>query len=119
MEVNLVDPSSHQLIKLESLLPLGYETKHAVLHKAGDFNNAADTLERMLSKIAESPDLVIRHELYLCHHGKDDLFTLFDKAWRQAHQPIEQTGNDSQSHSTDHRSFATCAHQHDHQSSLQ
>ena len=64
-----------QVITLDPLLPWGYEMKHAALHKAGDFDNAVDTLETMLSKIAESPDPVVRRELYPCHHGKDDLFT--------------------------------------------
>ena len=108
-----------QVITLDPLSPRGYEMKHVALHKAGDFDNAADALETMLSEIAESPDPVIRRELYPCCHGKDDLFTLFDRAWRQVHQSIEQTGSDSQNCSTDYRSFATCAHQYDHRPSLQ
>ena len=119
MKVNVVDPLSHQVIILDPLSPWGYEMKHAALHKAGDFDNAADVLETMLSKIVESPDPVVRRELYPCHHGKDELFMLFDRAWRQVHQSIEQTGSNLQNCSTDHRSFATCAHQHDHRSSLQ
>ena len=79
----------HQVITLTPLSPRGYEMKHAALHKAGDFDNAADALETMLSKIAESPDPVVRRELYPRYHGKGDLFTLFDRAWRQVHQSIE------------------------------
>ena len=109
----------HQVITLDPLSPRGYEMKHAALHKAGDFDNAADALETMLSKIAESPDPVIYRELYPRYHDKGALFTLFDRAWRQVHQSIQQTGSDSQHCSTDHTSFATCAHQHDHRSSLQ
>ena len=52
----------HQVITLNLLSPLGYETKHEALHKARDFDSAIDALETMLSKIAESPDLVIHHE---------------------------------------------------------
>ena len=52
----------HQVIALDPLSPWGYEMKHAALHKAGDFNNAANALETMLSKIAQSPDPVIRRE---------------------------------------------------------
>ena len=52
-----------QVIALDQLSPRGYEMKHAALHKAGDFDNAVDALETMLSKIAQSPDPVIRREL--------------------------------------------------------
>ena len=55
--------------------------KHAALHKAGDFDNAVDALETMLSKIAQSPDPDICRELYYRYHDKDDLFTLFDRTW--------------------------------------
>jgi hypothetical protein len=109
----------HQVITLDPLSPWGYEMKHAALHKAGDFVNAVDVLETMLSKIAQSPDLDTSRESYLRYHDKDDLFTSFDRAWRQVYQPIEHTSNDSRNCSTDHTSFATCAHQHDHWSSLQ
>ena len=50
--------------------------KHAALHKAGEFDNAVDALETMLSKIVESPDPDIRRELYPRYHDKDDVFTL-------------------------------------------
>ena len=61
--------------------PWGYEMKHAALHKAGDFDNAVDALETMLSKIVQSPDPNIRRELYPRSRDKDDLFTLFGRAW--------------------------------------
>ena len=80
MEVNLVD-SHHQVIALDPFSPWGYEIKHAVSQKAGDFDNAIDAIETMLSKIVESPDPVIRRELHPCCHDKDDLFTLFDRTW--------------------------------------
>ena len=73
------------MITLDPLSPRGYEMKHAALHKAGDFDNAVDVLETMLSNIALSPDLNIRRELYPCCHDKDDLFTLLDRAWRSVH----------------------------------
>jgi hypothetical protein len=66
---------------LNPLSPWGYEMKHAALHEAGDFDNAVDVLETMLSKIVHSPDPDIRRELYPRYHDKDDLFTLFDRAW--------------------------------------
>ena len=56
--------------------------KYTALHKAGDFDNAIDTLETMLSMIAQSPDPNIRRESYPRSHDKDDLFTLFHRAWR-------------------------------------
>ena len=52
------------MVTLDPLSPWGYEMKHAALHKAGDFDNAVDALETMLSKIVESPDPDIRRELY-------------------------------------------------------
>ena len=55
--------------------------KYEALHKAGDFDNAVDALETMLSKIAQSRDPVIRRELYPFYPDKDDLFTLFDRIW--------------------------------------
>ena len=99
--------------------PWGYEMKHAALHKAGDFDNAIGALETMLSKIAQLPHRDVRRELHPRYHGKDDLLTSSDRAWRPVHQPIEYTGNDSQNCSTGYTSFATCAYQHDHRPSLQ
>ena len=61
-----------QVITLDPSSPWGYEMKHAALHKAGDFDNAVDALETMLSKIAQSPDPVICGELYPRYHDKDD-----------------------------------------------
>ena len=66
----------HQAITLDPLSPWGYEVKHAALHKAGDFDNAVDVLETMLSKIVQSPDPDIRRELHPCFHDENDLFTL-------------------------------------------
>jgi hypothetical protein len=70
----------HQVIALEPLSPWGYEMKYEAFHKAGDFHNAIDTLETMLSKIVLSPDPDIRRELYRRYHDKD-LFTLYDRVW--------------------------------------
>ena len=77
MEVNLLT-HRHQVIALDRLSPRGYEMKHAALHGAGDFDNAVDALETMLSKIAQSPD---PGELCPCYHNKDGLFTLIDRIW--------------------------------------
>lgn len=48
----VLDPSS----------PWGYERRHAALHKAGDYRNAIDAFEVMLSKMSQSPDLATRGE---------------------------------------------------------
>ena len=66
----MVDPSS----------PYGYEVKHTALHKAGDYGDAVDAFEVMLSKMAQSPDPKVQRELYPRYHDKDDLFTLFNRA---------------------------------------
>ncbi|KAF8123611.1 hypothetical protein EV363DRAFT_1272508 [Boletus edulis] len=47
---------ANQVITLDPSSPWGYEIKHAALHEGGDYDNAVDTLEVMISKIAESPD---------------------------------------------------------------
>ncbi|KAF8549065.1 hypothetical protein OG21DRAFT_1488841 [Imleria badia] len=44
------------IITLDPSSPRGYEMKHAALHNAGDYDNAVDALEEMLSKMAQSPD---------------------------------------------------------------
>ena len=71
----------HQVIALDPLSPWGYEMKHAALHKAGNFDNAIDALETMLSKIEQSSDLDIRRELCPRYRDKDDPLTLFDRVW--------------------------------------
>jgi hypothetical protein len=55
----------HQAITLDPSSPCGYEVKHAALHKAGDYDNAVDAFEVMLSKIVESPDPKVQRKLYL------------------------------------------------------
>ena len=70
----------NQVITLDPFSPWGYEVKHSALHKAGDFDNAVDALETMLSMIVQSPDPDIRRELYP-RYPDTDLFTLFDRAW--------------------------------------
>ena len=71
----------HQVIALDPFSPWGYEMKHVILHNAGDFDNAVGALEAMLLAVAQSPDPVIRRELYYRYHDKDNLLTLFDRAW--------------------------------------
>ena len=68
-----------QVIKLDPSSPWGYEMKHAALYKAGDYYSAIEAFETMFSKIAESPDLDIRRELYLHYHDKSDMFTSFNR----------------------------------------
>ena len=38
--------------------------KHAALHRAKDYDNAADAFEMMRLKIVESPDPDVRRELH-------------------------------------------------------
>ncbi|KAG6372488.1 hypothetical protein JVT61DRAFT_7591 [Boletus reticuloceps] len=47
---------ANQVITIDASSPWGYEMKHAALHKGGDYDNAIDALEVMLSKMAESHD---------------------------------------------------------------
>ena len=50
------------MIELDPLSPWGYERRHAALHKAGDYQNAVDAFEAMLSRMLESSDPDIRGE---------------------------------------------------------
>ncbi|KAF8435991.1 hypothetical protein L210DRAFT_3549767, partial [Boletus edulis BED1] len=47
---------ANEVIALDPSSPWGYEMRHAALHKGGDYDNAADAFETMLTKMAESPD---------------------------------------------------------------
>ena len=71
----------HQVITLDPLSPWGYKMKYAASRKVGDFKNAVDAFETMLSKIAHSRDPDIRRKLYSRYHDRYDLFTLFDRIW--------------------------------------
>ena len=42
-----------QVIALDPSSPWGYETKHAALHKAGDYEKAIKAFETMLSKLSD------------------------------------------------------------------
>jgi hypothetical protein len=68
----------HQAIMLDPSLPWGYEMKHAALHTTGDYDNAVDAFEVMLSKMVESPDPDVQRELHPGYPNKD-LLTLFDR----------------------------------------
>ncbi|KAF8552314.1 WD40 repeat-like protein [Imleria badia] len=46
----------HQAVTLDPSSPWGYEMKRAALHETGDYDNAVDAFEVMLSKMVESPD---------------------------------------------------------------
>ena len=54
---------NHQAIALDPLSPWGYEIKRAALHQTGRYDDAIQTFETMLLKMAHSPDLQIRGEL--------------------------------------------------------
>ncbi|KAF8129297.1 hypothetical protein EV363DRAFT_1400038 [Boletus edulis] len=58
---------ANKVIELDPSSPWGYERKHAALHKAGDYANAINAFETMLSKISQSSDPEIRrqHRLYI------------------------------------------------------
>ncbi|KAF8435972.1 hypothetical protein L210DRAFT_3549697, partial [Boletus edulis BED1] len=47
---------ANEVVALDPLSPWGYEMKHAALHKGGDYDNAVDAFETMLTKMTESPD---------------------------------------------------------------
>ncbi|KAF8122511.1 hypothetical protein EV363DRAFT_1360163, partial [Boletus edulis] len=47
---------ANEVIGLDPSSPWGYEIKRAALHKGGDYDDAIDALEMMLTKIAESRD---------------------------------------------------------------
>jgi hypothetical protein len=68
----------HQAITLDPSSPWGYEVKHAASHKAGEYENAIDAFDVMLSKIVQSPDPDVQRELYPGYPNKD-LLTLFDR----------------------------------------
>ncbi|KAG8214862.1 hypothetical protein J3R82DRAFT_10029 [Butyriboletus roseoflavus] len=58
---------ANKAIMLDPSSPWGYERKHAALHEAGDYDNAIDAFEAMLSKMSQSPDPAIRehHRQYI------------------------------------------------------
>ncbi|KAF8447267.1 hypothetical protein L210DRAFT_3641225 [Boletus edulis BED1] len=58
---------ANKAIELDPSSPWGYERKHAALHKAGDYANAINAFETMLSKISQSSDPEIRvfHHRYI------------------------------------------------------
>ncbi|KAF8451904.1 hypothetical protein L210DRAFT_1060427 [Boletus edulis BED1] len=47
---------ANQVVSLDPSSPWGYDMIHAALHKGGDYDNAVDALELMLTKMAESHD---------------------------------------------------------------
>ena len=62
----------HQAIALNPLSPWGYEMKHAVLHKAGDYDNAVHAFEAMLSTITHYPDPDVQRALFPHHRNRND-----------------------------------------------
>ena len=50
------------MIELDPMSPWGHERKHAVLHKAGDYQNAIKAFEVMLSTMLKSSDPEIHGE---------------------------------------------------------
>ncbi|KAN0087899.1 hypothetical protein V8E55_006520 [Tylopilus felleus] len=58
---------ANKVIELDPLSPLGHERRHAALHKAGDYQNAINAFEVMLSRMLESSDPEIRalHRQYI------------------------------------------------------
>jgi len=57
----MLDPSS----------PWGYEINHAALHKAGDYDDAVNAFETILSKIEQSLDPDIQRESYPHYDDKE------------------------------------------------
>ncbi|KAF8119879.1 hypothetical protein EV363DRAFT_1378598 [Boletus edulis] len=56
---------ANKVIELDPSSPWGYERKHEALHKAGDYANAINAFETMLSKISQSSDPEIRGQQHL------------------------------------------------------
>ncbi|KAF8125301.1 hypothetical protein EV363DRAFT_1351347 [Boletus edulis] len=58
---------ANKVIELDPSSPWGYERKHAALHKAGDYENAVNAFEVMLSKMSQSTDPGIQklHRYYI------------------------------------------------------
>ena len=54
----------HQAIALSPSSPLGHEAKRVALHAAGRYDDAIQTFETMLSKMAQSADPQIQGKLY-------------------------------------------------------
>ncbi|KAF8427612.1 hypothetical protein L210DRAFT_3565025 [Boletus edulis BED1] len=54
---------ANKVIELDPSSPWGYERKHAALHEAGDYDNAVNAFEAMLSKMSQSTDPGI-HKLH-------------------------------------------------------
>ncbi|KAF8125249.1 hypothetical protein EV363DRAFT_1532897 [Boletus edulis] len=52
---------ANKVIEIDPSSPWGYERKHAALHKAGDYDNAVNAFEAMLSKMSQSTDPGIRN----------------------------------------------------------
>ncbi|KAF8424790.1 hypothetical protein L210DRAFT_2092135 [Boletus edulis BED1] len=69
-----------QAVRLDPLSPWGYEMKQAALHKARKYDDAIDTFETMLLKMAESSDPEVQRKLYPRYRDEDDLLTSLDRA---------------------------------------
>ena len=54
---------NYQAIALDETSPWGYKVEHAAFHGAGRYDDAIQSIETMLSKMAQSPDPQIRGEL--------------------------------------------------------
>ncbi|KAF8436010.1 hypothetical protein L210DRAFT_3549851 [Boletus edulis BED1] len=54
---------ANEVIALDPLSPWGYQMKHAALHKGGDYDNAVDAFETMLTKMVESPDPDVQRDV--------------------------------------------------------
>ncbi|KAF8126554.1 hypothetical protein EV363DRAFT_1347847 [Boletus edulis] len=50
---------ANKVIELDPSSPWGYERKHEALHKAGDYANAINAFETMLSKISQIFDIML------------------------------------------------------------
>ena len=59
----LMSTRNYQAIALDETSPWGYKVEHVAL--AGRYDDAIQSIEMMLSKMAQSPDSQIRGELCL------------------------------------------------------
>ncbi|KAN0094879.1 hypothetical protein V8E55_003166 [Tylopilus felleus] len=51
---------ANKVVEVDPLSPWGYERKHAALHMTGEYQNAVNAFEEMLSRISQSSDQNIR-----------------------------------------------------------
>ncbi|KAF8120149.1 hypothetical protein EV363DRAFT_1374870 [Boletus edulis] len=80
---------ANKVVSLDPSSPWGYDMIHAALHKGGDYDNAVDALELMLTKMAESHDPDVQHDP-IEHTSGDSPRVLINTATGRLHDRAEQ-----------------------------